>query len=342
MSLSFEETFITDQVAGTIPWSAGWTPSSSRTLDPVLGTSSIVSSLLSMTGSTAIQVVLTYNYPVPTDLSQTNELTFENVVYTNSATQNMQVTIHNNGNFVAIISITNGSTSASLSPLSSASDSLSFTFVLNDPGATVTIDNIVGPFICVAHDSVISCQEGERKIQELQRGDLVKTSSGYSKVARVIRECLREQSLLEAVTVEKGALGDGLPKLKTIFCANHYLVYRGKRRLARSLVAFPGVCFVKAKAKDILPCDDHGNYYLYDIQYDHEADYFVNGLLSQSRSPYAKASPLEEHLYWEKENYNKVLVNNTLTQEPEITFYYLLPSGEEVESLVLIKPRLSA
>lgn len=85
-------------------------------------------------------------------------------------------------------------------------------------------------------------------------------------------------------------------------------MHGGKRRKACTLVLLPGVKIVRGKAEEILP----GDHYLYDIQLDHEGTYIVNGIISQSRSPYASVSPLEKEKYWEEENYREERVGNTL------------------------------
>ncbi len=83
------------------------------------------------------------------------------------------------------------------------------------------------------------------------------------------------------------------------------------------------------KAENVLPLAKDGKYYFYDIQFDHEGEYIVNGLISQSRSPYASVSPLPKELYFEEKNYKEERVGNTLCQEPPISYRYLLPNGQE-------------
>nr|WIL03036.1 hypothetical protein Cbor_278 [Cedratvirus borely] len=346
MNVPFNDTFDTFQGPNTtIPYGGTWTPISTRQLSAVSGTPTIASPTLNLTNASStsgFNISLTYAISPAANLSGIGAFAFQNVSVLNSNGDPLSIQIFNNGNPIGTGSIlTAGSYNFNVSPLSAASTDLTFVFTL--PGGALSpefrIDEIGSIAICVAHDSEILYSSGERvKVQDVHRGDEIKGG----KVAQVIKNQLYPQGIVEAVVLEKDSLGSNLPEQKTIVCADHYLVYRGKRRLARSFIAFPGVCFVRSRVETVLPRAEDGNYYFYDIQFEHEGEYEVNGLTSQSRSPYAKVSPLPEELYFDKSKYKEVLVPNTVTSEPEISYMYLLPSGEEVESLVLLKPCLSA
>ena len=74
----------------------------------------------------------------------------------------------------------------------------------------------------------------------------------------------------------------------------------------------PGVRIVSGKTEDLLP-----NSTLYDIQFDFEGSYTIGGnLISQSRSPYCILTPLPKELYFTKENYKSIRVDNTLMEYP--------------------------
>lgn len=350
MSVPFQDTFDTFQTNNTtIPYAGTWTPISDRQLSSTLGTPTIASPTLNLTNgvaTTGFNITLTYIISPAANFANIGAFAFQNVTVLNSNGDPMSIQIFNNGNLVGTGSIlTAGSYNFAVSPLSATSNTLSFNFTL--PGGALSpefrVDEISSLAICIARNSEILSSSGERvKVQDLQRGDEIQEgrSGKSSKVAQVIKNKLCPSGIVEAVVLEKDSLGSGLPERKTILCADHYLIYQGKRRLGRSFLAFPDVKFVRTRVDSVLPPDEHGNYYFYDIQFDHEGEYVVNGLVSQSRSPYASASPLPEDLYWEKENYKQVKVQNTLTSQPEISFMYLLPSGEEVESLVLLKPSI--
>ncbi|SPN79544.1 Hypothetical protein BRZCDTV_406 [Brazilian cedratvirus IHUMI] len=346
---SFNETFNTNQTQGTtIPYAGTWNPTSTRQLLVFNGILSNISSsllnLLNLPSVTGLDVSVIYTFPAPTDLSQIGFFIFEGITFASPPVDPLTITVSNDGTPVGSSTINaNGNLTVPVSTLSSTSTTLGFNFFFPNTipsGFTVTVDNITSLLVCVAWGSEIECLEGNKLVQDVERGDELKTTQGFSKVARVIRVNLNPACLVEAVVIKRHALEPGLPSQDTILCADHYLIYKNKRRLARSLIAFPGVKFVRARVEDVLPADEHGNYYFYDIQYDHEADYKVNGLISQSRSPYASSSPLPLELYFNKDNYREERTKNTLTSEPEITYKYLLPLGEEVESLLLLKPNI--
>lgn len=340
MSATFNDGFDTDQSTGTtIPFAGTWNPPSSRQLLSSGAPASISASNLNLTVGTVgtLGPSLAYVFTTTQDLSSIGSFTLQNVTFTTPGS--LTVTVFNDGNNLGQGNTTfNGNLVVFVSPPSASSGELLFLFSSGDGSvSSLSIAGITSSLVCVAHNSdIIINHEGKRiKVQDLQRGDEIQDQG---KVARVIRTHLQPSALVEAVVFEKDSLGTNLPDRQTIVCADHYLVYQGKRRLARSLVAFSGVRFVRTRVDKVLPCAEDGNYYFYDIQYDHEGEYVVNGLFSQSRSPYALVSPLPRELYYEKSNYKDIRVHNTLTSEPEISFMYLLPSGEEVESLVLLKP----
>nr|WIL04756.1 hypothetical protein Cduv_276 [Cedratvirus duvanny] len=337
MSATFNDGFDTDQSEGTtIPYSGTWNPPSSRQLVSSGAPASISSSMLNLTIGVvgSFDPTLAYSFTLPQDLSNIGSFTLQNVNFSTSGS--LTVTVFNNGNNLGQGNVSsNGNLVVFVSPPSSSSNELLFTFASGDGSvSSLSIQGIISSVACIAYDSDIALVCGSKvKIQDLQRGDEI----NGGKVARVIRNHLSAESLVEAIILEKHSLGPNLPYQKTIVCSDHYLVYQGKRRLARSLIAFPGVRFVQNAAQNVLPRAEDNNYYFYDIQFDHEGEYVVNGLTSQSRSPYAFASPLPEEFYFNKDNYRKVRVKNTLTDQPEISYKYLLPNGQEVESLVLLK-----
>nr|WIL03213.1 hypothetical protein Cbor_279 [Cedratvirus borely] len=341
------ETFNTSQASGTtIAYAGTWNPTSTRQLDANFVLPSLISSsrlnLTSPPATSGLLVSVTYTFPAPIDLSQIGFFVFEGITITGLGSDPLTISIRNNGNPIPVGSVdvsTDGSVAIFVSPLSSSSTSLSFNFFLplsTPSGFVITIDNITSAVVCVAWGSEIEYTQGTKPIQDVQRGDEIRGG----KVARVIRNQLHPSTKVEAIVIKKHALGTNLPFQDTIVCADHYLVYQGKRRLAKSLIAFPGVRFVKTEVEKILPPDENGTYYFYDIQFDHEGEYIVNGLVSQSRSPYALVSPLPEDLYFVKDNYKVERTKNTITSGPEISYMYLLPGGEEVESLIIAKPNI--
>jgi len=151
---------------------------------------------------------------------------------------------------------------------------------------------------CISGDSLVLTQTGPRPIMELQRGD--KTIEG-STIARIIEQPV----LLSNITLAVFDTPNG--PVKT--CLHHVFIHEGKRKLAQNM---PGVRIVSGKTEDLLP-----NSTLYDIQFDFEGSYTVgSNLISQSRSPYCILTPLPKELYFIKENYKSIRVDNTLMEYP--------------------------
>jgi hypothetical protein len=190
--------------------------------------------------------------------------------------------------------------------------------------------------LCLASNSKILTPQDYQAIQYLRRGDEVNTAEGSERVARVIRKEMSSEQEIEIVILPPSSLEVGLPQEKILACSEHYLIYRSQRWLAKSFLPFPAVTIYRGPAKDILPEEEPGRYYLYDLQFDCESSYIVSGLLSQSRSPYCQVTPLPKELYFRAENYREERVRNTLRKDPPISYNYLWPNGAETETFVKI------
>jgi hypothetical protein len=151
---------------------------------------------------------------------------------------------------------------------------------------------LIGGPTCISGDSLVLTKQSYKPISQLQRGDEIEGG----KIAAIIKD-----ELPSYVTLVK------IGNVKT--CSNHVLIHNGKRILAKN---HPDAEIISGKTEDLLP-----DPYLYDIQFDFEGSYFLEGgLESQSRSPYCHLTPLAKEKYFNLDNYRSVRVDNTLRLDP--------------------------
>jgi hypothetical protein len=146
----------------------------------------------------------------------------------------------------------------------------SFTF--NASSTPILFSFESGPFTysptCISGDSLVLTKQSYKPISQLQRGDEIEGG----RIAAIIKD-----KLPSYITLVK------IGNVKT--CSDHVLIHNGKRILAKD---YPDAEIIYGKTEDLLP-----DPYLYDIQFDFEGSYFLEGgLESQSRSPYCHLTPL--------------------------------------------------
>jgi hypothetical protein len=164
---------------------------------------------------------------------------------------------------------------------------------------------------CVLEGSRILMADGSLKeVQNIQRGDLVLTAHGPLPVSRLIEEKLRERVYL--IKIPKGCIDNIIPYSDLYVCSGHVIRHLGARRYASTLSCYKGVETLRGKRETIT--DKKA---MYDLQFDIETFYYVEGLESQSRSPYCHYSPLPKELYYNKELYKNIRVSNALMDERE-------------------------
>jgi len=168
-----------------------------------------------------------------------------------------------------------------------------FVFQAQQPNGVTNFS--LGPLTnstCISGDSLVLTKQSYKPISQLQRGDEIEGG----RIAAIIKD-----KLPSYITLVK------IGNVKT--CSNHVLIHNGKRILAKD---YPDAEIIYGKTEDLLP-----DPYLYDIQFDFEGSYFLEGgLESQSRSPYCHLTPLDKDKYFNLDNYKPVRVDNTLRLDP--------------------------
>jgi len=155
---------------------------------------------------------------------------------------------------------------------------------------------------------IVMADKSLKKIEEIQRGDLVLTTSGVLPVCRVIRE--RLNSKISLCKIAKGVIDGSVPYNDLYLCTRHVIRYNGKRRLATALRGFKGVETLIGPRNEIT-----SKLYMYDLQFEVETFYYAEGLESQSRSPFCHLSPLPKELYFHQEFYADIQVPDCLTDD---------------------------
>lgn len=184
----------------------------------------------------------------------------------------------------------------------------------------INIESLTSTFVCLARDTNILMEDGsEKKIQDIIRGDIVRGDSKGDKnhkVARLNILPVDGTTRVDMVEIEPHSLGVYYPHTKTLISQNHPILYDGKRKPAKCFCNWKGITQHTGEnaiaAKDILPADEQGRYFVYDLQFDHEGTYIANGMIVQSRSPYSDITSLPKDLYFDLENYKDVKTWDTI------------------------------
>ena len=174
--------------------------------------------------------------------------------------------------------------------------------------------------VCIGRDSQVCLSDGSLKcIEEIQRGDEVRGKDKVYKVARLLVQKISPEQPLSLVKFEKGCLGHNQPNQDLIMTSNHPLVEKDCRRPAYCYKNLTGVIYKdKILAKDMLKLSEDGSYELYDLQFQTDGNYLVNGLCVQSRSPYSQVTPLPENLYFDQNLYTGERVWDTYDTELQL------------------------
>jgi hypothetical protein len=167
---------------------------------------------------------------------------------------------------------------------------------------------------CVLEGTHVTMADGTlKKIEEIQRGELVLTKHGPLPVSRVIREALGQR--VKLIKVPKGSIDKekGIPYNDLLVCLGHIVRLNNKRSFAYILKAFEGVQELSGKRDEITD-----KRFMYNLQFDIETFYYAEGLESQSRSPYCHLSPLPKQFYFKKNLFRNIRVSNALMDETDI------------------------
>lgn len=159
--------------------------------------------------------------------------------------------------------------------------------------------------VCVARGTRILMGNNTYKpIELIQRGEWV---IGYNhtkyRVAVVNRQLVAGSALLTLLEFSSNSLGNNLPLNKLLITPNHPLLIQGGRRPAKCFKMLSGVItHTQIKPSQLLTeePDEHGIYYLYDLQFEDDGSYIAEGVPIQSRSPWSDITPLPKELYFDQ------------------------------------------
>ena len=165
---------------------------------------------------------------------------------------------------------------------------------------------------CIGSNTNILMNNGmQKKIQDIKRGDIILSDKEYV-VARVNKNEVNHDSVLDICNFSEGSIGDNIPFNKLIITAAHPIIHH-ETKSRRQSIAFsnnPGVTTYKqCKAHEVLPSiiiNEEHKYYLWDLQFETVGSYFANGVLVQSRSPRSCNTPLPKELFFNQELYDEL------------------------------------
>ena len=174
--------------------------------------------------------------------------------------------------------------------------------------------------VCIGRGSQVQMSDDSLKcIEEIKRGDEVKGNDKVYRVARLLVQKVSPEQSLSLVKFTQGCLGQNQPDRDLIMTSNHPLVEKDCRRPAHCYQNLIGVIFYdEIKSKDILKSCEDGSYELYDLQFETEGNYIVNGVCVQSRSPYSQITPLPKEFYFNQSLYTGERVWDTYDSELQL------------------------
>lgn len=151
--------------------------------------------------------------------------------------------------------------------------------------------------ICLVSTSLIRITKDNKykEIQYLKRGDKIYTSKGYLPISRISKQPITTDTKL--ICIPKDSFDIGIPFKDVISNEHHIFIINGERLTAKALLN-------RGKAFEI---NNEGKYdILYNLQFDEEVSFIVQGIISESVSPYYKHFYLPKTLYFDVRKYKDI------------------------------------
>lgn len=161
-----------------------------------------------------------------------------------------------------------------------------------------TSNNLNFTLICLVETSLIRITKDNKykEIQELKRGDLIYTSKGYLPISRVSKQLIFDDTIL--ICIPKNTFDINIP-FEDIICNEHHIFNINDMR-------YTAKALLNMNKAMLLDRDERYKYkYLYNLQFDEEITYIVQGLISEAVSPYYVNLYLPKELYHDKRKYKE-------------------------------------
>lgn len=168
---------------------------------------------------------------------------------------------------------------------------------------TVIGDSLSFFSVCISEGSMIKTIKGDMKIEDIIRGTKVYCEGRYIPVSQVTRINYIDSKL---VIIRKDEFDINVPQ-NDIICNEHHIfwlpyiinndeTFIGYRRVtAKRLISEGKASYYNGKIKR-----------LYNLQFDEETSYFVNGVRCDAISPYYVQIPLHKIMYIDKSKYKDI------------------------------------
>lgn len=178
---------------------------------------------------------------------------------------------------------------------------------LQIPGLNFTSQSNECRILCIAPNAKVLLSNGNYiPISDLKRGDCVSGDLEFAQshiVARVEVTRHSPMKLVNMMIFEKDSLGENIPCRRVTMTSEHPIFYDGKRVPAFYFRNLPGVKFERKYLEDMISANLNGEYCLYDLQFEDDGSYVVDGIQVQSRKPTSCLTPLPKELYFNVEKY---------------------------------------
>ena len=164
-------------------------------------------------------------------------------------------------------------------------------------------------YACFHENCMILTNNGEVKIIELKRGDLIKTPNGYKKLARLIKSFVNNKIKSYYVIFEKNSISENVPSRQTILTHGHPIYVNNEYQLAKEV-------YFSRKYENISMKHLPEIKYVYHLQFETHELVYANNLLATSLPHNTKHMDLylPRKLYFDKSLYNENIIG--LCREP--------------------------
>lgn len=182
------------------------------------------------------------------------------------------------------VGITNNEESVSIKPLTnSVGDNI---FLICGNHASMGGQLVISE-ICFTKDMVISTIVGNKKIQNLKRGDMIVTKNGIAKLARLIVK--KKNCRIKLIKLNKNSIDLNIPDKDLLVTEHHPIFYNGEFTPVKNLVNGNDINIIYQEEENI-----------YNIQFETLETIYVNNTPFISHNPNHFIEPLEEDLYFNK------------------------------------------
>lgn len=148
--------------------------------------------------------------------------------------------------------------------------------------------------VCFSKDMKVHTINGEKNIQDLERGDLIRTRNSHVKLNKLV--ITKQGGQTQFVRFEPNSISENVPNRVLYVIPTHPIYHNDAFIESKNLINNDTITMVY-KDED----------YIYNIQFETEESIYVNNTEFVSHHPNHFIKPLEKELYFNKKLFNKKL-----------------------------------